>query len=92
MDWCKSKGFLPGICAVMHTFGAKLDFHPHIHILLTLGGLSKDDNFDFDIWKDCSFFPEKVLKTEFKRLLLKNLRKMAKEKLLAVPLSIKQQW
>jgi len=76
----------------MHTFGAKLDFHPHIHILLTLGGSATDDNFDFDVWKDCSFFPEKVLKTEFKRLLLKSLRKMAKEKLLSIPLIIKQQW
>jgi len=92
MDWCKAQGFLPGICAVMHTFGGKLDFHPHIHILLTLGGSASDDNFDFDVWKDCSFFPEKVLKTEFKRLLLKSLRKMAKEKLLSIPLLIKQQW
>jgi len=92
MVWCKKNGFVPGICAVMHTFGGKLEFHPHIHILLTLGGLSKNDNFDFDIWKDCSFFPEKVLKTEFKRLLLKNLRKMAKEKLLNIPFCLKQLW
>lgn len=59
----KKEGFLPGICSVLHTFGSKLDFHPHIHILLTLGGLARDDNFDFDIWKDDSFFPEKILKT-----------------------------
>jgi len=92
MKCCKKNDFLPGICAVLHTFGGKLDFHPHIHILLTLGGLASDDNFDFDIWKDCSFFPEKVLKAEFKRLLLKSLRQMAKEKLLCIPDFLKKLW
>jgi len=76
----------------MHTFGGPLDFHPHIHILLTLGGLSNDENFDFNVWKDCSFFPEKALKTEFKRLLLKDLRKVAKEKMMNVPRFVKQCW
>lgn len=92
IDWCKEQGFLPGITAVLHTFGSTLNFHPHIHILLTLGGLSKNDNFDFDVWQDNSFFPEKYLKTEFKRLLLKCLRKSAKEKLLKIPYCIKQIW
>lgn len=92
MNWCKDNGFLPGICAVMHTFGSDLKFHPHIHILLTLGGLGSDDAFDFDIWQDCSFFPEKVLKAEFKRLLLKGLRGMAKNKILSIPECLKQLW
>lgn len=92
MKCCEKENLIPGICAVLHTFGGVLDFHPHIHILLTLGGLTSDDNFDFNTWKDCSFFPEKVLKTEFKRLLLKSLRQVAKEKLLTVPFFIKQQW
>ncbi len=92
MKCCDKESFLPGICAVMHTFGSKLNFHPHIHILLTLGGMKNDDNLDFNIWKDCSYFPEKILKTEFKRLLLKSLRQMAKEKLLAIPDCIKRIW
>lgn len=92
MKCCEKEDLVPGVCAVLHTFGGQLEFHPHIHILLTLGGLHNDNNFDFNVWKSCSFFPEKVLKTEFKRLLLKSLRKMAKEKLLNIPLSIKQQW
>ena len=92
MNWCKDQGFLPGITAVLHTFGSTLNFHPHIHILLTLGGLSENNNFDFNVWQDNSFFPEKYLKIEFKRLLLKNLRKTAKEKLLKIPYCIKQIW
>lgn len=92
MNWCKKQGFLPGIVSVMHTFGGLLNFHPHIHVLLTLGGLGEDKNFDFNIWKDCTFFPEKALKTEFKRLLLQYLRIWAKKKLLNIPLCIKQNW
>lgn len=92
MDWCKNNGLLPGIVAVLHTFGGDLDFHPHIHILLTLGGLSENDNFDFNIWQNCSFFPEKQLKSSFRYILLKNLQKLAKEKLLNIPQAIKQGW
>ena len=92
MKYCEDQGFLPGIVAVLHTFGGSLNFHPHVHILLTLGGVGGDDKFDFDIWKKCEFFPEKLLKTEFKRLLLKYLRQMAREKILNIPYCIKQIW
>lgn len=92
MKICEKEGFLPGIVEVLHTFGGPLNFHPHIHVLLTLGGLGEDDNFDFDVWKKCEYFPEKILKTEFKRLLLKNLRKMAKEKTLNIPHFVKLNW
>ncbi len=76
----------------MHTFGGPLNFHPHVHILLTLGGLTDDSNFDFYTWKDNTFFPEKVLKARFKYHLIKSLRDFAKQKLLQIPNSIKQIW
>ena len=41
MDWCKRyRGFTPGLIAVMHTFGADIKFHSHVHVLVTAGGLS----------------------------------------------------
>lgn len=92
LSWCKQQGFLPGLCIVLHTFGSELGFHPHLHVLLTLGGLSDDPKFDFSVWKNNSFFPEKLLKTEFKRLLLKSLRQRAKEKLLVFPSALKKIW
>lgn len=92
MGWCKERGVLPGIAAVLHTFGGKQNFHPHIHILLTLGGLSSSDNFDFNIWKENAYFPEKRLKSSFRRILLKNLQKLSKQKLLNIPYRIKQGW
>jgi hypothetical protein len=96
LSWCKEQGFLPGICAVGHTFGGVLNFHPHIHVLLSDGGLADDPNFDFLVWKDCSFFPEKVLKARFKYLLIKSLRywikEKVKEKAFSIPSSVLNLW
>src|ERR1700692_2723404 len=33
-----------GITAVLHTWGQKLDFHPHLHCIVTGGALSPDGN------------------------------------------------
>jgi hypothetical protein len=43
LDWCQNTGgYLPGICCVIHTFGSQLNFNPHIHMLITSGGLSNN--------------------------------------------------
>jgi len=78
----------------MHTFGSRLNFHPHIHILVSDGGLSSD-NGSFS-WKHCSFFPEKILKARFRYILVKKLRQWVaqklKEKTLSIPRSIQLFW
>lgn len=78
----------------MHTFGSTLNFHPHIHILITDGGLSAHNNSL--TWKHCSFFPEKTLKARFKYILIKQLRqwvyKKLKEKSLSIPCSVQAFW
>lgn len=38
----KRKRFKPGFLAVCHTFGSDLKFNPHIHVIVTAGGLSPD--------------------------------------------------
>ena len=35
-------GALPGILSVLHTWNGELDFHPHVHMLITGGGISSD--------------------------------------------------
>ena len=41
MSWTKEfGGYIPGIYIVLHTFGSALKFNPHLHILITAGGLS----------------------------------------------------
>lgn len=42
-QWAEEqKGMRLGIVAVLHTFGGDLKWHPHIHLLVTEGGLSLD--------------------------------------------------
>jgi hypothetical protein len=95
-EWCKERGFTPGIVEVLHTFGSNLSFHPHIHMLLSEGGAGNDKNFDFSIWQECGYFPERVLKERFKYFLVKFLRgfaaKKAKEKMFNIPLELKRLW
>jgi len=93
LSWCREQGFLPGTVLVMHTFSSDLLFSPHIHMLLSEGGLGEKDGFDFKIWQKCGFFPEKVLKERFKYYLVSYLRKWAtKQVKLIIPNTIKIIW
>jgi predicted Zn-ribbon and HTH transcriptional regulator len=38
----KRLGAQPGITAVLHTWTRRLELHPHLHCIVTAGGLSKD--------------------------------------------------
>lgn len=40
----KTIGALPGMVAVLHTFGSDLKYHVHIHCLVTFGGIDDDYN------------------------------------------------
>jgi len=35
-------GALPGILSVLHTWNARLGYHPHVHMLITGGGITPD--------------------------------------------------
>lgn len=37
----KNVGGVPGVIAVLHSFGSDLKFHPHVHCLITFGGWDK---------------------------------------------------
>jgi len=36
---------MPGVVAVIQTFGDRINFHPHIHVLVTEGGVSREGAF-----------------------------------------------
>jgi len=36
---------MPGVVAVIQTFGDRINFHPHIHVLITEGGTAPDGSF-----------------------------------------------
>jgi hypothetical protein len=35
-------GALPGLLSVLHTWNARLGYHPHLHMLITAGGITTD--------------------------------------------------
>jgi len=44
-DLCAQKrhlGALPGMLSVLHTWNGRLGYHPHVHLLLTGGGITAD--------------------------------------------------
>jgi hypothetical protein len=73
MDWMQHKYNLkPGVINVLHTFGEKKDFHCHIHMILSWGGVNKNHwieqikgdyvNFEFIQTKFRCLFEDKLVK------------------------------
>tara|TARA_R110002110_G_scaffold187031_2_gene394406 strand:- start:184 stop:1386 length:1203 start_codon:yes stop_codon:yes gene_type:complete len=64
-----------GMTSVLHTWGSALTHHPHVHIIVPGGGLSKDDSK----WIACRsgfFLPVRVLSRLFRRLFLDGLTEL----------------
>ncbi len=59
-----------GIVTVVHTFGRDLSFNPHVHVLVTEGGLGDDAQ-----WVDISFIPYSKLRKQWQYYLLTELKK-----------------
>jgi hypothetical protein len=60
----KYLGAKPGITAVLHTWGQNLMYHPHIHCVVTGGGL--DQNQRWHTSRKKFFLPVKVLSRKFR--------------------------
>lgn len=86
MSWAREEGFVPGMVCTLHTFGSVLNFHPHIHMLLSAGGLAGEG------WYRCTFFPYDVLKSRFRAILVRLLRVWAKKHILSLPKSVVLLW
>jgi hypothetical protein len=69
----KFLGAKPGVTAILHTWGQNLMFHPHIHCIVTGGGLTVGGQ-----WRDTRkkfFIPVKVLSAKFRGKFLAVMRK-----------------
>lgn len=64
----KSKNYTPGFIMVLHTFGRDLKWNPHIHCLLSEGGLS-DDGF----WKHVKHLDYTFFRNAFRTALLNEM-------------------
>ena len=66
-------GALPGAIAVFQTWGETLNTHPHIHFLVTAGGI--DSTGAWCATRQNFFLPARVLRDLFRGKLLASLRK-----------------
>lgn len=62
-----------GITAVLHTWNQQLQRHPHIHCIVTAGGLALDDSRWVDPARERYLFPQSRLSRRFQRNLLDGL-------------------
>jgi hypothetical protein len=68
-------GGTPGITSVLHTWGQDLSFHPHIHCIVSGGGIDKDENWISEKRKNRKFlYPKAVMQKVYKGIFMKNLR------------------
>ena len=71
----KYMGAKPGILSVLHTWGQKLSFHPHIHTCISGGGITPDGRFVETRHKGF-FLPEAVIASMFRGKFLCELQKL----------------
>lgn len=57
-----SHELMPGIIAVIQTFGTRMNFHPHIHVLISEGGKTRDSFF-----RRASSFDDELIRELFIR-------------------------
>lgn len=70
----KYMGACPGFISVLHTWGQTLEYHPHIHMIITGGGLT-----EINKWKQSGknfFVPVMKLSIKFRRKFMDNLKKV----------------
>lgn len=67
----------PGIISVLHTWGQQLSFHPHIHCIVSGGGITVDGAWKEATKNDWRFlFPVKALSRVYRGKFLEGLKKL----------------
>lgn len=79
----KYLGAVPGMLAVLHTWGRNLSLHPHIHMLISHGGL--DAKGQWIEPKKGSLFPQKPVMMVFRGKFLAALKKTVEQEKLVIP-------
>ena len=75
---CRDKKYMgatPGIVSVLHTWGQKVNFHPHLHVMLSGGGLTPSGKFKETRHKGF-IIPVKVLGKLFRGKFLAGLKQL----------------
>jgi hypothetical protein len=73
----KYLGATPGIISVLHTWGQQLSFHPHIHCIVSGGGITANNSWKNAINNNRSFlFPAKAMSIVYRAKFLQALQQM----------------
>ncbi len=72
----KKKKLKPWILSVIHTFWAKLNWNPHVHVMCTSGGMTKAN-----LYKSIDFVSYEQIIISWKKGLLRNLRRWCNQNL-----------
>lgn len=70
----KRECFTPGVVSIIHTFGRDLKWNPHVHLLVTEGGMGKITD-----WKKIDYFNYERLRKSWQKLILEALKKSIKK-------------
>ena len=70
LDFFRKHHIQAGGVATLHTFGSQLEYNPHVHLVVTMGGLTKDGK-----WKDYDYFPFAMLRKYWQNAVLKLIRR-----------------
>ena len=76
MTLCADKKYMgvkPGLISVLHTWGQQMYFHPHIHVCLSGGGVTSENQF-IETRHKGFLIPEKVLATMFRGKYMSELK------------------
>lgn len=71
----KYMGGIPAMLGVLHTHGSALSLHPHVHLLVSLFGLSPKGELVSARWPE-TLLPYRVLRRAFQRAFLHGLKQL----------------
>ncbi|WP_438782484.1 IS91 family transposase [Enterococcus sp. DIV0187] len=70
LDFFRKHHIQAGVVATLHAFGSQLEYNPHVHLVVTMGGLTRDGK-----WKDYDYFPFAMLRKYWQNAVLKLIRR-----------------
>ena len=70
----KRECFIPGVVGIIHTFGRDLKWNPHVHILVTEGGMGNITD-----WEKIDYFNYERLRKSWQKLILDGMKKSIKK-------------
>lgn len=80
-----------GITAVLHTWGQQLNYHPHVHCIVSGGGVGKDGNWKTLKRRDSNFlFPARAMEKMYRGYFMEQLKALVASQAISLP--VETEW